>query len=112
MDVVTCKLCLLGACWALDPYLFAQGVDQRLQLRFARSERQDAAAVGKSPCLAAARGLSLEYLTRSVEAGNGIDGLQRKRKTLAMGGEIREYVMSHYMLPYARFNATIYRLSI
>ena len=75
-------------------------------------DQQDAAALGKSPCLAAARGHSLECLTRSVEPGNGIDGLQRKRKTLAMGGEIREYVMSHYMLPYARFNATIYRLSI
>ena len=49
---------------------------------------------------------------KPVEASNGIDGLKRKRKAIAKDGEIREYVMSHYMLPYARFNATIYRLSI
>jgi hypothetical protein len=47
-----------------------------------------------------------------VEASNGIDGLKRKLKALAKDGEIREYVMSHYLLLYARFDATIYLLSI
>ena len=50
--------------------------------------------------------------TRSVEASNGIDGLKRKLKAIAKDGEIREYVMSHYLLLYARFDATIYLLSI
>jgi plasmid stabilization system protein ParE len=56
--------------------------------------------------------LFFERPIRSVEASNGIDGLKRKLKTLAKNGEIREYVMSHYLLLYARFDATIYLLSI
>lgn len=51
-------------------------------------------------------------LTRSVEASNGIDRLNAKLSTLAKGGEIREYAMSHYLLLYARFDSTIYLLSI
>ena len=50
--------------------------------------------------------------TRSVETSNGIDGLKRKLKAIAQDGEIREYVMSHYLLLYARFDATIYLSSI
>lgn len=53
-----------------------------------------------------------ERATRSVEASNGIEGLRRKLKAIASDGEIREYVMSHYLLLYARFDATIYLLSI
>ena len=56
--------------------------------------------------------LFFERPTRSVEASNGIDGLKRKLKAIAKDGEIREYVMSHYLLLYARFDATIYLLSI
>lgn len=53
-----------------------------------------------------------EHPIRSVEASNGIDGLNAKLKAVAKDGEIREYVMSHYLLLYARFDATIYLLSI
>ncbi|MBP9738020.1 MAG: type II toxin-antitoxin system RelE/ParE family toxin [Rhodoferax sp.] len=56
--------------------------------------------------------LFLERPTRSVEASNGIDRLKRKLKTLAKDGEIREYVMSHYLVLYARIDTTIYLLSI
>jgi len=56
--------------------------------------------------------LFFERPTRSVEASNGIDGLRRKLKGLAKDGEIRKYVMSHYLLLYARFDSTIYLLSI
>jgi hypothetical protein len=47
-----------------------------------------------------------------VEASNGIDALKHKLKALAKDGELREYVMPHYLLLYARFDATIYLLSI
>ncbi|MES3000197.1 MAG: type II toxin-antitoxin system RelE/ParE family toxin [Pseudomonadota bacterium] len=50
--------------------------------------------------------------TRSVEASNAIDNLQRKLKAIAGDGEIREYVMSHYLVLYVRFQAAVYLLSI
>ncbi len=56
--------------------------------------------------------LFLAHSTRSVEANNGIEQLKRKLHAIAGDGEIREYVMSHYLLLYARFEATIYLLSI
>lgn len=56
--------------------------------------------------------LFFERSIRSVEASNGIDGLQARLKAIAKDGEIREYVMSHYLLLYARFDTTIYLLSI
>jgi plasmid stabilization system protein ParE len=56
--------------------------------------------------------LFFERPIRSVETSNGIDSLKHKVKTLAKEGEIREYVMSHYLLLYARFETTIYLLSI
>jgi len=56
--------------------------------------------------------LFLAHSTRSVEANNGIEELKRKLHAIAGDGEIREYVMSHYLLLYARFEATIYLLSI
>lgn len=56
--------------------------------------------------------LFFERPMRSVEASNGIDRLNAKLKNLAKDGEIREYVMSHYLLLYARFDTTIYLLSI
>lgn len=56
--------------------------------------------------------LFFERPTRSVEARNGIEGLQRKLKAISKEGEVREYLMSHYLLLYARFDTTIYLLSI
>jgi len=56
--------------------------------------------------------LFLAHSTRSVESSNGIEELKRKLYAIAGDGEIREYVMSHYLLLYARFEATIYLLSI
>ena len=56
--------------------------------------------------------LFFERPTRSVEASSGLDRLKRKLKAIAKQGEIREYVMSHYLLLYARFDTTIYLLSI
>ena len=56
--------------------------------------------------------LLFERPTRSVEASNAIDGLKRKLKAMARDGEIREYVMAHYLLLYARLGTTIYLLSI
>ena len=56
--------------------------------------------------------LFFERHTRSVEASNGIDKLKRKLTAISKDGEIREYVMSNYLLLYARVDATIYLLSI
>jgi hypothetical protein len=56
--------------------------------------------------------LFFERPTRSVEARNGIEGLQRKRKAISKEDEVREYLMSHYLLLSARFDTTIYLLSI
>ena len=56
--------------------------------------------------------LFFERPIRSVEASNGIDRLKRKLDAIARDGEIREYVMKHYLLLYARFDTTIYLLSI
>lgn len=54
----------------------------------------------------------LERPARSVEVRNGIDSLQRKLAAIGEGGELREYILSDYLLLYARFDATIYLLSI
>lgn len=56
--------------------------------------------------------LFFERPTRSVEASNGINQLHAKLKAIGKDGEIREYVMSHYLLLYARLDAAIYLLSI
>lgn len=56
--------------------------------------------------------LFLEGPAGSVETSNGVDGLKRKLEAIAGDGEICEYVMAHYLLLYARFDATIYLLSI
>ena len=59
--------------------------------------------------------LFFERPTRSVESSNAIRTLKRKLKALtspANDSEIREYVMSHYLLLYARLDNTIYLLSI
>ena len=56
--------------------------------------------------------LFFERPIRSVEASNRMDVLKRKLNVIAKDGEIREYVMPHYLVLYARFDATIYLLSI
>jgi hypothetical protein len=54
----------------------------------------------------------LDRTLRSVEVSNGVEGLRRKLKRIGEGGELREYVMSHYLVLYARFDTTLYLLSI
>ncbi|OIQ68605.1 hypothetical protein GALL_498020 [mine drainage metagenome] len=56
--------------------------------------------------------LFFERPTRSVEASNAIVGLKAKLKAIAKDGEIREYVMSHYLLLYACSDTTTYLLAI
>lgn len=50
--------------------------------------------------------------TRSVEVGKALDDLKRKLRAIGPDGEVREYVMTDYLLLYARFGKTIYLLSI
>ncbi|MHB1666828.1 MAG: type II toxin-antitoxin system RelE/ParE family toxin [Thiomonas sp.] len=50
--------------------------------------------------------------TRSVEASNGIDSLHRKLEAIAKDGELREYILPHYLLLYVRIDSTIHLLSI
>jgi hypothetical protein len=48
----------------------------------------------------------------SVEGANGAQSLAARLKGLDPDGELREYVMSHYLLLYARIRGTIFLLSI
>ncbi|RQR60604.1 type II toxin-antitoxin system RelE/ParE family toxin [Burkholderia sp. Bp9126] len=56
--------------------------------------------------------LFLERPARSVEASNGIARLTRQLDLIAEGGELREYVMAHYLLLYAQIKGAVYLLSI
>ena len=56
--------------------------------------------------------LFLERPVRSVEVANGIARLTQQLGALAKGGELREYVMAHYLLLYARIEGTVVLLSI
>lgn len=56
--------------------------------------------------------LFLERPARSVEVANGIARLTRQLGSLAQDGELREYVMAHYLLLYVRIKGTVYLLSI
>lgn len=49
---------------------------------------------------------------RSVEAANAAAPLVEQLKALDPHGELREYVMSDYLLLYARIKRTVYLLSI
>ena len=49
---------------------------------------------------------------RSVEVANGIARLTRQLSALAADGELREYVMAHHLLLYARMRGTVVLLSI
>lgn len=56
--------------------------------------------------------LFFERPIHSVEVSNGIDRLQAQLKQIGDGGQVREYVLAHYLLLYARFDNTVYLLSI
>ena len=49
---------------------------------------------------------------RSVEVSNGIDALQGKLHDIGDNAELREYVLTHYVLLYARLDEVIHLLSI
>lgn len=49
---------------------------------------------------------------RSVEVAQGIDRLTQQLHAIAADGEIREYVMTHYLVLYARIKKSVYLLSI
>lgn len=60
-------------------------------------------------------GMGLLFMDRpahSVEVRNGIENLQRKLNAIGPDGEVREYILAHYLLLYVRLDATIYLLSI
>lgn len=54
----------------------------------------------------------LSRAIRSVESSNGIDMLHRKLAAIGENAEIREYVLQHYLVLYARVGSVIYLLSI
>lgn len=56
--------------------------------------------------------LFLQRPAHSVELTEGMARLSRLLTSLAEDGELREYVMSHYLLLYARIKGTVYLLSI
>jgi plasmid stabilization system protein ParE len=56
--------------------------------------------------------LFLDRPARSVEVRNGLDALQRNLTAIGEGGVLCEYVLPDFLLLYARFDATIYLLSI
>lgn len=56
--------------------------------------------------------LFLERPARSVEVANGMARLSKQLGSLAKDGELREYVMTHYLLLYARIKDSVYLLSI
>lgn len=54
----------------------------------------------------------LERPARSVEASNDIARLTKQLGAIAKGSELREYVMTHYLLLYAQIEGAAYLLSI
>jgi plasmid stabilization system protein ParE len=60
-------------------------------------------------------GMGRSFLERpagSVETSNGMARLTKQLDTMAEGSELREYVLAHYLLLYARIKGTVYLLSI
>jgi len=49
---------------------------------------------------------------RSVEVSNALTKLQKQLSAIAQNGEVREYVMTHYLVLYARIESSVYLLSI
>ena len=56
--------------------------------------------------------LFLARPARSVEVANGIARLTAQLGSIATDGELREYVMAHYLVLYARIKDVVYLLSI
>ena len=56
--------------------------------------------------------LFFERRARSVEVSNSIARLTNQLDAIAQGSELREYVMTYYLLLYARIKGTVYLLSI
>ncbi len=56
--------------------------------------------------------LFLQSPVRSVEAVKTIERLSRQLNELGKDSELREYVMSQYLLLYAQIKGTVYLLSI
>lgn len=56
--------------------------------------------------------LFLERPARSVEVTHGIARLTAQLGSMATDGDLREYVMTHHLLLYARIKNTVYLLSI
>jgi plasmid stabilization system protein ParE len=56
--------------------------------------------------------LLMDRQAPSVEVRNGVESLERKLNVIGSGGEVREYVLAQFLLLYARFDTTIYLLSI
>ena len=54
----------------------------------------------------------LQRPVHSVEVANGIARLTKQLGALAKDGELREYVMTHHLLLYARIKGVVYLLSI
>ena len=54
----------------------------------------------------------LDRPVRSVEAANGTERLIEQTTMLDPNGELREYVMTDYLLLYARIKGTVYLLSV
>ena len=56
--------------------------------------------------------LFLERRARSVEVSNGIARLTKQLDAISQGSELREYVMTDYLLLYASIEGAVYLLSI
>ncbi|MDP5239123.1 type II toxin-antitoxin system RelE/ParE family toxin [Uliginosibacterium sp. 31-16] len=54
----------------------------------------------------------LERPVRSVEVSRGLDELQGKLHDIGDNAELREYILNHYVLLYARLNETVHLLSV
>jgi len=49
---------------------------------------------------------------RSIESTNAFERMERMRASLHENGELREYVLAHYLLLYLRCEGVVYLLSI
>lgn len=49
---------------------------------------------------------------RSIEVCTGLERLKKQLNIIGKNGELREYIFSDYLLLYARFDPTVYLLSI
>ncbi|MEJ7137156.1 type II toxin-antitoxin system RelE/ParE family toxin [Amphibiibacter pelophylacis] len=56
--------------------------------------------------------LFLAHQPRSVEVANGITRLKTQLSSITPAGELREYVMTHYLVLYAQGKDTVFLLSI